>query len=992
MRGLGIARAHAEDAAPGIGGLAAVGELLLPDPRDLPRELRACVHVLAAEDLVLVELDERLEVVELHEEPSELVHHRLIGGGEVVQLLQVGGRVDRLDELVATDLRAACEELADERSVEDLGERVGERGLGAARIARVDPERLEHVEREAVDVRDERVAEPGERLLGVVQIAMRERRRAAEEVRAGAATVAGAVAALREGVAERTAEAIAAAELVALTCGGLEDGDRLVARGSGERGLEEAARALGLAARRRDLRRAGERADAIRRRLGAHDLALVEIGDVDRLRRELREALEQRLGLRRRDEDEALLAVRHRVLTGEARACTDLRLADELVSAVGALDLTGEHVVGDGERVLVARLHAELLEVLGEALVGALRADELDRDGDGVGVAADVGEALEGAAERGGALGAVPCVEPPLLQLARDDALPPEAVAELDVRVAHRRFALIGEIGEGAEGLVAAIELVGEDGGELRRELHDLLLVGLDLDPLDEELGDAAPLLGDLTELAEARERVEVLEVRLAHEIERADRVPRILELLVETSEPAGDLSALLHVGDELELALECVGGLAERAAVLLEVRDRLEGRAAGRIEVREDQLVARDRGVDVADAVGEQLGLAERDARLLRLVDRVLTETAKECGGLGVVFTLDGVVDEPLERLAIVAVLEEFEPHLAGELLVLEPVCAERRSLASDDDPLAAIGEAITALREERDELVRGVGLVVPGDEQVRVVVVQRIELGRLLEARECFVLAVRPREVVGGARVAGRLLLEVAGEEPALVGRVRRLLPGLRRRVEAIGLVPELAVAERVRGLGVGVAGEDRFAELLAELAEALHQLPTRDRILDRRCPLREHLRGEVGALALLEQLRGGEGGLVVVRRAMRPHASPAATRSFRLSSWSLASFFSRKTFVSMSDSIVASCSRTLASSSQRWDRSRRRISAVRALSSLRSSDRSCRHAEIAPSTSRRLPSQRPATSRRRSLRVSRSSAVLAEARMLARSTSRS
>ena len=235
--------------------------------------------------------------------------------------------------------------------------------------------------------------------------------------------------------------------------------------------------------------------------------------------------------------------------------------------ALLALHLAREQLVRDDERVVVARLHRELLEVLGELPVGALRANELDRDGDGVGVATDVGEALERAAESAGALGAVTRVEPPLLQLAGDDALPAELVAELDVRLADRGLALVGEIGEGAERLVTAIELVGEDRRELRRELHDLLLVGLDLDALDEELGDAAPLLGELAELAEARERVEVLEVGLAHEIERADRVARVVELLVEAREARGDLSALLHVGDELQLALERVGGLGEAAA-----------------------------------------------------------------------------------------------------------------------------------------------------------------------------------------------------------------------------------------------------------------------------------------------------------------------------------------------------------------------------------------------------------------------------------------
>src|SRR5690606_24960718 len=216
-------------------------------------------------------------------------------------------------------------------------------------------------------------------------------------------------------------------------------------------------------------------------------------------------------------------------------------------------------------------------------------------------------------AERGRTFGAVPRVEPPLLELRSDDALPPEAVPELDVGRSNGRFSLVGEIGEGAERLVAAVALVGENARARGGQLADPSVVGLDLDPLDEELGDARPLPAELAELAQARERVEVLEVGLANQVERADRVSRIVELLVEPREAGGDLAAFLHVADELELTLEGVGGLGERASVLLEVGDRLEGRPAGRVEIAEDELVARNGRVDVADAVGEELGLAQR-------------------------------------------------------------------------------------------------------------------------------------------------------------------------------------------------------------------------------------------------------------------------------------------------------------------------------------------------------------------------------------------
>ena len=85
------------------------------------------------------------------------------------------------------------------------------------------------------------------------------------------------------------------------------------------------------------------------------------------------------------------------------------------------------------------------------------------------------------------------------------------------------------------------------------------------------------------------------------------------------------------------------------------------------------------------------------------------------------------------------------------------------------------------------------------------------------------------------------------------------------------------------------------------------------------------------------------------------------------------------------------LASCSKRLARSSQRCDFSSSRVSAWRAASSARSRERSCRHASIAPSMSRRLPSQRPAISRSRCLRPSRRRCE-SIARTLTKSTSRS
>ena len=235
-----------------------------------------------------------------------------------------------------------------------------------------------------------------------------------------------------------------------------------------------------------------------------------------------------------------------------------------------------------------------------------------------------------------------------------------------------------------------------------------------------EELGHAIPLLGSLAELAEARQRVEVLEVGLAHDLERADRAPRVVELLVEPRQARGDLPSLHRIGHELELALERVGGGREVLARFLQIGDGLERGAAGRIELGEDLLVARDGGVDVADPLGEELGLAQRDARLVRLVDRDVPEPPEERRRLGVVLALDGVVDELLERLAVVAVLEDLEPLLAGRLPCRR--ASSRRACAAcvrSATRFDAIGQPVAALGEELDEVVPALVLRVAIDER---------------------------------------------------------------------------------------------------------------------------------------------------------------------------------------------------------------------------------------------------------------------------------
>ena len=120
--------------------------------RDLACELGPGGHVLAAEDLVLVELHHSPVVPELGQERRELVHHGLIVGRQVVQLLQVGARARLVVELLASELGAPGQKLPDQGSVEHLAEGAGEGGLRAPGIAHLAGEALQSVEGERIDV------------------------------------------------------------------------------------------------------------------------------------------------------------------------------------------------------------------------------------------------------------------------------------------------------------------------------------------------------------------------------------------------------------------------------------------------------------------------------------------------------------------------------------------------------------------------------------------------------------------------------------------------------------------------------------------------------------------------------------------------------------------------------------------------------------------------------------------------------------------------
>ncbi len=132
-----------------------------------------------------------------------------------MELLEVDRRALAIADHVAPELGAAVEELAHQRAVEDLFEGAAEGGLDARDVVDVAAELLERLERRVVDVGDQRIAEPAEGLVDVEEIAVREGGGAAEERAAGAAAVARALPARREGVGEDGAERGAAGLVVA---------------------------------------------------------------------------------------------------------------------------------------------------------------------------------------------------------------------------------------------------------------------------------------------------------------------------------------------------------------------------------------------------------------------------------------------------------------------------------------------------------------------------------------------------------------------------------------------------------------------------------------------------------------------------------------------------------------------------------------------------------------------------------------------------------
>ncbi len=88
---LRIARLETQHSPPGIGGLAGVNQLLLPQAGHPPGEISSERGITAAKDLVLEELDHPSVFAQIGVKLAQLLHYSLIRRREIMQALQILG-------------------------------------------------------------------------------------------------------------------------------------------------------------------------------------------------------------------------------------------------------------------------------------------------------------------------------------------------------------------------------------------------------------------------------------------------------------------------------------------------------------------------------------------------------------------------------------------------------------------------------------------------------------------------------------------------------------------------------------------------------------------------------------------------------------------------------------------------------------------------------------------------------------------------------------
>src|SRR5271166_1920725 len=98
-----------------------------------------------------------------------------------MELSQVRRGTRRVVEFLSPELGSPRQKQAHQRPIEDLTERTRHRGLRASKVTNFLRELLERVKSRWLDVGDERVAQPNEGLIRVVQTVVYDRRRTPHE-------------------------------------------------------------------------------------------------------------------------------------------------------------------------------------------------------------------------------------------------------------------------------------------------------------------------------------------------------------------------------------------------------------------------------------------------------------------------------------------------------------------------------------------------------------------------------------------------------------------------------------------------------------------------------------------------------------------------------------------------------------------------------------------------------------------------------------------
>ena len=864
--GLLVAGAHAQHATPRVGGLARVGDLRVPESGDLAREVGADGRVLAAEDLILDDLHQRAVVGERAEQRLEVGEHARVARRQVVEALEIERRPGRVGGDVAAQRRAAREQQAHVRAVEHLGQRAIEGRLLTSAVARPRPERVERVERGRFDVRDERVAEPGEGLSRVAEIVLCGRGRAPQQRRARAPAVARRPRADREGLGQHAPHARAPERRVRSSRRDLERSPPVVGRHEPSGHLEEAARPIRRAALHGLARRSRERERLVGGAPNARRLSLPHVERLFGRRRERRDAREERLRVRERHAREPGLPLRDRLGSLGPRLHQHLGLAHALGGARDTGERGSEQVVRHEQRLAVAELDGERLELGCDAGLGRARRHQLEPDLQRLFLASHADQPLERGEQRRCALRALGRGDVPLEQLGGDEPLPAEPVAELDERAAAVAVAGVGHRRERGQRVVAPVEPVGEDLGALLRQRRELDLVPLDLDERGQQLGEPLPLLGGLAEGGEALQRVEVAGLERAHQLEAARRGHRVAErALVEAGERTRHLGLRLVVHGDGEPALERRGHAGGVAAVVFECCDARERDVARRVELAQDRLVAVERAVAVAREL-EQRSLAHEHRRAHRGVGRERSEPLEPGDRQLVGPDQLGVGREPGQRLGVVAVVEHARPRGARRLDVTDGVGEQPRRARAQRHAQLAIGHGVgprgQELRDVRGAASVGVALL----ERDGVGLVGGVGRGGLLEPPERAGLVAHARQELGLGREQRRACAVVRSRVHPRCDHLGRAAPRLGAAVSVLGGLPLARLSGQVGGGREAVGRAREVALALLKRGDALEERALHRAVVEQRRVRLHRLDDEVDAPRRLEQPhRVRERGLV-------------------------------------------------------------------------------------------------------------------------------